>query len=467
MKKEDLEESKIDETVDESLENDVAELEDDFDLINVDEKDSEETENKSKKKTNKLSAEVDDTEIELKKKIKKTDKKKADEDTSTDNLQKVLLLLVLALICCGLIFVAVFLSKKDKDKNSNDASANAASDNAVVNTLTLEECQANVENGTMLELTTETGATVYVYNYTNEDYINENIAVTDEEIDQMINDYILSGYSKLVSANHADVRTGDVANIDYLGKIDGVAFDGGTAQGYNLEIGSGSFIDGFEDQLIGMQAGESKDITVTFPEDYYEELAGKEAVFTVSVNSISVNEVPSKLTDEIAAEYSADAGRPEFNTAKKLRDFIVDKEKKEKLSSLIFENYYVSDIDENIVAAYEQEFNTYMNSQATAASLELEDYISYYGMTMDDFNDYSHSMALDSAKLTVFVEAIAAKEGLTVDDNDILTVVTTLGYEDLESYNKDFGEDDPCLKYYSMQDKVMAYIYGLYGLSME
>ena len=467
MKKEDLEESKIDETVDESLENDVAELEDDFDLINVDEKDSEETENKSKKKTNKLSAEVDDTEIELKKKIKKTDKKKADEDTSTDNLQKVLLLLVLALICCGLIFVAVFLSKKDKDKNSNDASANAASDNAVVNTLTLEECQANVENGTMLELTTETGATVYVYNYTNEDYINENIAVTDEEIDQMINDYILSGYSKLVSANHADVRTGDVANIDYLGKIDGVAFDGGTGQGYNLEIGSGSFIDGFEDQLIGMQAGESKDITVTFPDDYYEELAGKEAVFTVSVNSISVNEVPSKLTDEIAAEYSADAGRPEFNTAKKLRDFIVDKEKKEKLSSLIFENYYVSDIDENIVAAYEQEFNTYMNSQATAASLELEDYISYYGMTMDDFNDYSHSMALDSAKLTVFVEAIAAKEGLTVDDNDILTVVTTLGYEDLESYNKDFGEDDPCLKYYAMQDKVMAYIYGLYGLSME
>ncbi len=456
MKKEDLEESKIDE-VDEIKDIDDFDLDEEaYDEADEIVEDTEESEEEPKK---------EDKKKEEKKETKKEKPEKKKDDSSSNNLQKVIILLVLALICCGLIFVAVFLSNKDKNKNS--ASANEVSGDTVENTLTLEECQANVENGTMLELTTESGATVYVYNYTNEDYINENIAVTDEEIDQMINDYILSGYSKLVSANHADVRTGDVANIDYLGKIDGVAFDGGTGQGYNLEIGSGSFIDGFEDQLIGMQAGESKDITVTFPEDYYEELAGKEAVFTVSVNSISVNEVPSKLTDEIAAEYSANAGRPEFNTAKKLRDFIVDKEKKDKLSALIFENYYVSDIDENIVAAYEQEFNTYMNSQATAASLELEDYISYYGMTMDDFNDYSHSMALDSAKLTVFVEAIAAKEGLTVDDNDIATVVTTLGYEDLESYNKDFGEDDPCLKYYAMQDKVMAYIYGLYGLSME
>lgn len=464
MKKEDLEESKIDE-VDEIKDIDDFDLDEEaYDEADETVEDTEEAEEELKKEDKKKESEKDKKKEE-KKETKKEKPEKKKDDSSSNNLQKVIILLVLALICCGLIFVAVFLSNKDKNKNS--VSANEVSGDTVENTLTLEECQANVENGTMLELTTESGATVYVYNYTNEDYINENIAVTDEEIDQMINDYILSGYSKLVSANHADVRTGDVANIDYLGKIDGVAFDGGTGQGYNLEIGSGSFIDGFEDQLIGMQAGESKDITVTFPEDYYEELAGKEAVFTVSVNSISVNEVPSKLTDEIAAEYSANAGRPEFNTAKKLRDFIVDKEKKEKLSSLIFENYYVSDIDEDIVAAYEQEFNTYMNSQATAASLELEDYISYYGMTMDDFNDYSHSMALDSAKLTVFVEAIAAKEGLTVDDNDIATVVTTLGYEDLESYNKDFGEDDPCLKYYAMQDKVMAYIYGLYGLSME
>ena len=461
MKKEDLEESKIDE-VDEIKDIDDFDLDEEaYDEADETVEDTEEADEEPKEEDKKKELKKKEEKKETKK--EKPEKKK--DDSSSNNLQKVIILLVLALICCGLIFVAVFLSNKDKNKNS--ASANEVSGDTVENTLTLEECQANVENGTMLELTTESGATVYVYNYTNEDYINENIAVTDEEIDQMINDYILSGYSKLVSANHADVRTGDVANIDYLGKIDGVAFDGGTGQGYNLEIGSGSFIDGFEDQLIGMQAGESKDITVTFPEDYYEELAGKEAVFTVSVNSISVNEVPSKLTDEIAAEYSANAGRPEFNTAKKLRDFIVDKEKKDKLSALIFENYYVSDIDENIVAAYEQEFNTYMNSQATAASLELEDYISYYGMTMDDFNDYSHSMALDSAKLTVFVEAIAAKEGLTVDDNDIATVVTTLGYEDLESYNKDFGEDDPCLKYYAMQDKVMAYIYGLYGLSME
>ena len=216
MKKEDLEESKIDE-VDEIKDIDDFDLDEEaYDEADETVEDTEEAEEEPKKEDKKKESEKDKKKEE-KKETKKEKPEKKKDDSSSNNLQKVIILLVLALICCGLIFVAVFLSNKDKNKNS--ASANEVSGDTVENTLTLEECQANVENGTMLELTTESGATVYVYNYTNEDYINENIAVTDEEIDQMINDYILSGYSKLVSANHADVRTGDVANIDYLGKM--------------------------------------------------------------------------------------------------------------------------------------------------------------------------------------------------------------------------------------------------------
>lgn len=464
MKKEDLEESKIDE-VDEIKDIDDFDLDEEaYDEADETVEDTEEAEEEPKKEDKKKESKKDKNKEEKKETQKEKSEKKKD-DSSSNNLQKVIILLVLALICCGLIFVAVFLSNKDKNKNS--ASANEVSGDIVENTLTLEECQANVENGTMLELTTESGATVYVYNYTNEDYINENIAVADEEIDQIINDYILAGYSKIVSVNRADVRTGDIANIDFLGKIDGVAFDGGAGQGYDLEIGSGNFIDGFEDQLVGMQVGECKDITVTFPDDYYDELAGKEAVFTVSVNSISVNEVPSKLTDEIAAEYSANAGRPELNTAKKLRDFIVDNKKKDKLSSLIFENYYVSDIDEDIVASYEQLYKSITNYQATEYSMTLEDYVSYFDMTIEDFNDSNHSMALDSARRTVFLKAIAEKEGLTVDDNDMENVAVVLGFDNFESCKNALGEDASSLEYFALEDKDMAYIFGLYGLSME
>ena len=207
MKKEDLEESKIDE-VDEIKDIDDFDLDEEaYDEADETVEDTEEAEEEPKKEDKKKELKKKEEKKETKK--EKPEKKK--DDSSSNNLQKVIILLVLALICCGLIFVAVFLSNKDKNKNS--ASANEVSGDTVENTLTLEECQANVENGTMLELTTESGATVYVYNYTNEDYINENIAVTDEEIDQIINDYILAGYSKIVSVNRADVRTGDIANI--------------------------------------------------------------------------------------------------------------------------------------------------------------------------------------------------------------------------------------------------------------
>ena len=111
--------------------------------------------------------------------------------------------------------------------------------------------------------------------------------VTDEDVDSYI-DYLLSANESYVDITDRDVaQNGDVANIDYEGKKDGVAFDGGTAQGYDLNLGSGVFIDGFEDGVVGMKVGETKDLTLTFPDNYAnEDLAGAEVVFTVTLNSI-------------------------------------------------------------------------------------------------------------------------------------------------------------------------------------
>ena len=126
--------------------------------------------------------------------------------------------------------------------------------------------------------------------------------VTDDYVQSYI-DYALQSNMVTTEVTDSDVQTGDIANIDYEGKIDGVAFEGGTDKGYDLEIGSGSFIDGFEDGLIGAEIGETRDVTVTFPESYPNaEVAGKEAVFTVTVNSIHTESLPDLTDDMMLAE---------------------------------------------------------------------------------------------------------------------------------------------------------------------
>lgn len=139
------------------------------------------------------------------------------------------------------------------------------------------------------------------------------------------------------------VENGDTVNIDFDGYVDGEQFEGGQADGYDLEIGSGSFIPGFEDQLVGVKTGEEKDVVVTFPEEYHaEELAGKEATFKTKVNEIKYKEVP-ELDDEIANELDSDANSvDEYKenlrkrlSEQKLRKLKMLKKKKQLIKQLI------------------------------------------------------------------------------------------------------------------------------------
>ena len=127
----------------------------------------------------------------------------------------------------------------------------------------------------------------------------------------------------MVVKEDAAIENGDTVNIDFDGYVDGEQFEGGQADGYDLEIGSGMFIPGFEEQLVGVKAGEEKDVTVTFPEEYHaEELAGKEATFKTKVNEVKYKEVP-ELTDEIANELDSEANTvAEYkeNTRKRLAE---------------------------------------------------------------------------------------------------------------------------------------------------
>ena len=148
------------------------------------------------------------------------------------------------------------------------------------------------------------------------------VNVTGEDVDARLKE-MAERDSRMVSVEDRPVENGDIVNIDFEGFLNGEPFDGGKSDSFDLEIGSGSFVPGFEEQLVGMNAGEEKDIDITFPEDYHADLAGKAVVFHVKANSIKVRELPA-LDDEFAKDVS------EFDTLDELKNDVREKLVKER-----------------------------------------------------------------------------------------------------------------------------------------
>ena len=188
----------------------------------------------------------------------------------------------------------------------------------------------------------------------------------------------LNNNDKSEEIKEGTVENGDVANIDYEGKLNGKAFDGGTAEGYDLTIGSGSFIDGFEDGLIGKKIGDTVDLNLTFPKDYSStDLAGKEVVFTVKINS--VKRAP-KLTDKLAAEISNN----EYKTAEAYNNYIkkdLENTKKENqhnqelndLVALAYQNATVNDYPQEMIDYQLEQVTSYYKSYADQYGMEYAD----------------------------------------------------------------------------------------------
>ena len=203
--------------------------------------------------------------------------------------------------------------------------------------------------------------------------------VTDDEVDAAIAQ-LQEGVARMVDVDRP-VENGDTVNLDYSGSVDGVKFDGGTAQGQTLTIGSGQFIPGFEEQMVGMAVGEEKDIEVTFPEEYHaENLAGKKAVFAVKVNGIQVKELPT-LDDEFAKDVA------EYDTLEALRDAKRQEllEQAEKNAKIQKENDVVRKAVENATvevpdAMVERQIDSFLQDMGYRLQMQgisLEDYLKY------------------------------------------------------------------------------------------
>ena len=229
--------------------------------------------------------------------------------------------------------------------------------------------------------------------------------------------------SRIVDVEDRPVQEGDTVNLDYAGTVDGVAFEGGTAQNQTLKIGSKQFIPGFEEQMIGMNIGEEKDLNVKFPDDYHaEELKGKDAVFHVKVNGIQVTEKP-ELDDDFARDVS------EFDTFAEYKQSIVDELTKqiEKNNDATIQNALVAKAAENaqmdIPQAMIEDQADYMvrdmSMRMSYQGISMEDYMKYTGQTAEDLKKMYLPEAETRVRNELVIEAIRKAEGIEPTDEDV------------------------------------------------
>lgn len=250
----------------------------------------------------------------------------------------------------------------------------------------------------------------------------EKQTVTDDLVDTRIKQDQQKA-ARTIDVDDRAVENGDTVNLDYAGSVDGVAFEGGTAQGQTLVIGSNTFIPGFEEQMIGMQIGEEKDLNVTFPEQYHsEELAGKAAVFHVKVNGITVTEMP-ELDDDFAADVS------DFTTFAEYKEFIVKEltEKAEKNNDVTIENALVEkavenatiDVPDAMIAEQTQYILREMEMRMMYQGLRMQDYMKYTGQTMEQLQEAYRGEAEKRVRVELTLEAIRKAEGIEPTEEEI------------------------------------------------
>lgn len=244
---------------------------------------------------------------------------------------------------------------------------------------------------------------------------------SDEDVDKEIEN-MRDRNSRLVSVEDRAAEMGDTAEIDFEGFVDGVAFDGGKGENYPLELGSGSFIPGFEEQVAGHKIDEEFDVNVTFPEEYAAELAGKDAVFKCKIHEIKTKEMP-ELDDEFVKDVS------EFDTLDELKADIKKQitEKKEAEAKTDFENQLIEQVVENMECEVPEcmfdhrtdEMIQDYSYRLQMQGIDLNTYLSYLGQDMDSFKASFRSGAENQVKASIALEAIVDAEKIEATEEEI------------------------------------------------
>ena len=271
-----------------------------------------------------------------------------------------------------------------------------------------------------LTLTTELYPEVILGDYKGLEVEKEEVAVSEEQVEAEL-DRMAQNVASTETVERA-AEMGDTANIDFEGFDNGVPFDGGKGENFDLKLGSGSFVPGFEEQVVGMSAGEEKDIDITFPEDYQKDLAGKAVVFHVKVNKVSVTNVPAK-DDEFAKDVS------EFESLEELKNDIRTKaqEETEKRINNAFEQACVEKAAENTTvdmpkALIEAELDNQMERfgyQLQMSGYSMDAYAKMMGGDMNTMRNAFRPAAEKQAKINVTLAKIVEAEAITVSEDEV------------------------------------------------
>jgi len=284
----------------------------------------------------------------------------------------------------------------------------------------LTDMNIEEDGSVVLTLTTEVYPEVTLGQYKGVEVAKAEAVVTDMQVQAEL-DRMAQNVASTETVERA-AEMGDTANIDFEGFLDGVPFDGGKGENHDLKLGSGQFVPGFEEQVVGMSAGEEKDIDITFPEDYHAELAGKAVVFHVKCNKVTTTNVP-ELDDEFAKDVS------EFETLEELKQDIYNKalEKAQKQIDSAFEQACVEAAAENTTvdmpkALVETELDTQMERfayQLQMSGYSVEQYAKMMGGDLSTMRNAFRPGAEKQAKINVTLEKIIEVEGITVTDEDV------------------------------------------------
>ena len=245
---------------------------------------------------------------------------------------------------------------------------------------------------------------------------------TSEEVEEQISN-LLSQYSSTEHITDRAAADGDTVNINYVGSVNNVEFTGGSAENYDLTLGSGTFIDGFEDQIIGHKPGETFDVNVTFPEQYQAaELAGKPAVFKIKLHEVKYKELPA-LDDELAKDCSEYDTLDEFKASIRKNN----QEQLDKQDDLAVENALVDQVIDGMEAEipqamYDVRMDELVNDFAfrmEQQGLRLEDYLKYMGQSVDQFRASFMPQAEKQVKIRLALEAVAAAENIEASEDEL------------------------------------------------
>ena len=366
-----------------------------------------------------------------------------------------------SLLACGMVFGLTACSSSASSSEAtaeSAASSEAASESTVPDDATAESAADDYSYLADFSFSDAYDENGYLKGITALDYVtlpdtesftlsDDATTVSDSDIDNYISNNILSNYKTTNENTNRAAENGDTVNIDFAGSIDGVAFDGGTGSDYDLTLGSGTFIDGVEDQIVGHMPGETFDVNVTFPDDYQAtNLAGKDAVFATTLNYINEDVTPDLTDDWVSSNLAESMG---MNNVAELKTFVSNSLLfNQEANELYGQLYDAAEVNTDTLPEDVQQYFTntvlyqpYLYAQMRGVSLETM--LSQAGYSsVDEYLENSESSKQSMIKQILIMQALAEKNNI-VCDTDILNAEFSryFGSTDMTSYVNAYGEN--------------------------